>query len=250
MNKPVTLITCLIATLFMHNAAAQDELAIAEAKATKKDTKTFNILSIDGKSKKVKITPDYVKKELRVTFLKDSISIVDFWGVPPEISILNKKFIQIHYSVRCGSNLGLGKTLILCVNGNTLYEAMHVLSYSNYDTDDLKTDYHIKPILSGDNKSNYRLQVSIHDDVNSKRDPEVNYTYNNQTVLTFDKRQHVFYSVKQDVYDRFIRTGPGTKAQQKVGGNFPMIILGKENYYFINNRWYQLGDGNEMDEFK
>jgi hypothetical protein len=250
MNKPVTLITSLIAILFMNSAAAQDNLAIAEAKATKKDTRIFNIISLDGKNKMVKITPEYAKRELRITCLKDTISIGDFWVATPEIHVFGKKFIEIRYEVKGGTNLAMGNTLVLCVNSNSLYQAMHVLRYANWDSGDLKKDYHIKPILSGDNQNNYKLHVSIHDDVNSKREPEKNYTYNNQTILSFDKRQHVFYSVKQDVYDCFIRTGPGKKAQQKVSGNFPMIILGKKNYYFINNRWYQSGDNNEMNEFE
>jgi hypothetical protein len=90
--------------------------------------------------------------------------------------------------------------------------------------------------------------VHIHDYVNSKRDPETNYVYDNNTVLAFDKKQNVFYSIKDGLYDHFITTKNKTK--QKVDGNFPTIILGKETYYFINGRWYFSNLDKEMVEFQ
>lgn len=161
----------------------------------------------------------------------DAINILNYWGVPPEIHVLNKNFIEISYAVRGGSNLGLGNTLILCVRGGKLYEAMHVLRYVKGETGNLKNDYHIKLALSGNSKNNYKLRVSIHDDVYSKPNPEINYVYNNQTVLNFDTKQNAFYSIKQNIYDHLIKSETGKK--QKVDGNFPVIFLGKETYYFI-----------------
>jgi len=249
MKKLSILISYLILIFPSNLAFAQDILKIAEAKATKRDTKTFNIVSLDGKNEKVTITPDYLKRVLRMTCLKDTINIPDFWDVTPELHILNKSFIEIKYEVRGGSNLGLGNTLILCVNGSMLYEAMHVLRYTNWDSGDIKTNYQIKLIMVGNSKSNYKLNVGIHDDVYSKPNPEKNYTYNNQTVLSFDTRQNAFYSIKEGVYKHFIPK-TGKTAKQKVDGNFPVIILGKETYYFINNRWYQPGISNEMYEMQ
>ncbi|WP_457130280.1 hypothetical protein [Mucilaginibacter sp. UYNi724] len=217
-----------------------------KAKATKKDTKILNIVSLDEKPQKIKIVPDYVNHVLRITCMKVAINILDYWGVPPEIHVLNKNFIEISYAVRGGSNSGLWKTLILCVNGEKLYEAMHVLKYVNVETGDLMNDYHIKLSLRGDIKNNYKLKINIHDDVRSKPKPETNYIYNNRTILNFDTRQNVFYSVKKDINDHSIKRAIGMK--QKVNGNFPMIILGKENYYFIDNKWFQLTDTKEFSE--
>ena len=235
--------------LFLNISFAQDEMEIAEAKATKKDTRTFNITSLDGKNEKVKIIPDYVNRDLIVTCLKDTISIAGFWGVPAGIYLLNKNFIEIKYEVRGGSNFALGNTLILCVNNNKLYESMHVLRYATWDSD-IKASYQIKISLVGNSKDNYKLNVNIHDYVDSKPNPEKNYNYKTQTILSFDTKRNVFYSIKKDIYKQFIPKS-GKTAKQEVNGNFPMIILENETYYFINNRWYQPGrsNNNEMDEF-
>lgn len=183
-----------------------------------------------------------------MTCLKDTISIADFWGVPPEIQLLNKRFIEIRYEVRGGSNLGLGNTLILCVKGSKLLEAMHVLRYTNWETGGEKKDYHIKLNLNSDKKSKYSLTVSIHDYSYSKRNPETNYTYNNKTTLSFDTKNSVFYNIKENIYNHVTTTKAAKPIKQKVNGNFPVVILGKETYYFINNRWYQAGDNNELNE--
>jgi len=247
-NKQLALITCLIITGFISSAIAQNDARTAEAQSTKRDTRTFNLVSLDDKATKVKITPDYVNRVLRMTCLKDTISIRDFWDVPPKIEMLNKMFIKINYEVRGGSNLGLGNTLILCVKGNKLFEAMHVLRYTNWNSGDEKMDYRIRLSLNGSNRNNYHLTVSVDDYVYSKRNPETNYTYNNKTILSLDQRNNVFYSIKENVYNQVAVTRGGKSTKQKVSGNFPVIILGKETYYYINNRWYQAGINNEMNE--
>lgn len=248
MNKCAALIITLVFTLSFDHSSAQDWLKTDEAKATKRDTKIYHLVSIDGKNQTVKIVPDYEKHELKVTCLKDNITIPDFWGVPPETRLLNKHFIEIKYAVRGGSNVGLGNLLIICLSGTHLYEAVHASWYSNGETDEEQEEYRIKLNISGNNVNSYKLSVHIHDYLNSKHGPETNYVYDNNTVLAFDTRQNVFYSVKDRLYDHFITTENKTK--QKVAGTFPVIILGKETYYFINGRWYTGDLDEEMFEFK
>jgi hypothetical protein len=235
--------------LLINTASAQDDLKANEVKATKTGTKTFNIVSLDGKNRMIKIIPDYANHVLKISCLNNTISISDYWGVPPEIHLLNSSFIEINYAVRAGSNVGLGNTLIVCVNDNKLYEAMHTLRLSNSDHDDLKTNYIIKLALNGDSKNNYKLHVQVHDYVYSKQNPQENYNYSNQTFLSFDTKHNVFYNIKEDIYDSFVMTSTGKKVKQKIEGNFPVIMLGKETYYYINDRWYQIGKSNEINEF-
>ena len=246
MNKCALVITIL--TLSFNHAFAQDELKTYEAKATGKDTKTYHIISIDGKNQTVKIVPDYANHVLKMICLKDIITIDDFWGEPPDIRLLNKNFIAINYAVRGGSGVGLGNTLIICVDGQHLYKAMHVLRYLTGESGEQQEEYRIKLRLVGNSVNNCKLKVSVHDFVDSKPRPKENYAYDNNTVLAFDTQQNVFYSVKQDIYDHFITAKNKTK--QKIAGNFPMIILGKETYYFINGRWYTGGLSKDMFEFQ
>jgi hypothetical protein len=241
MTKAVIKIIYAILIFFVSSVYAQDDLKVIEAKDTKRDTKTLSITSLDGKSAAVTITPDYANKTLTIASLKSAITIVDFWGVTPEIHVLNKNFVEINYEIRGGSNVGSGNIMVICVDGGKLYEAMHILRQSNSEYGDLKTNYNIKVILNGNNKNNFKLNVTVHDDVYSKQNPERNYIYNNHTILNFDAKRNAFYSIKKDVYNH--------KPKQRIAGNFPVIILGKESYYLINNRWYQPDDNNEMVEF-
>lgn len=249
MNK-IIIVLVFFNIFYFKTATAQDDLKNPEAQATINDTRSFNILSLNGKNVKVSIIPDYKNRVLSLTCFKDTIKISDFWGVPPKVSMLNKNFIEIKYEVRGGSNLGLGNILVVCANGNNLYEALHILRYSNWDSGDLKTNYNISLTLAGNNKNNYKITLHVHDKVDSKHDPKINYSYNNQSILNFDIRQNVFYSIKENAYDQFVYTDATKTKKQNVGGNFPVIISGKENYYFINNKWYQLGRSKEMHEFQ
>ncbi|WEA03652.1 hypothetical protein [Mucilaginibacter sp. SJ] len=247
MNRYAALIISLVFILYFDHSSAQDWLKTAEAKAAKRDTKIYHLTSIDGKNQTVKIVPDYANHVLKMICLKDIITIDDFWGVPPEIKLLNKSFIEIKYAVRGGSNLGLGNTLILCVNNTHLYEAMHVLRYINSEAQDEREHYKENYTIIFTMKNN-KLKAYVHHDVNSKRSPETSYVYDNESVLAFDTKQNVFYSVKENLYDHF--TTAKNKTKQKVAGNFPMIILGKETYYFINGRWYTGGLSKDMFEFQ
>lgn len=248
MKRCAALMIALIFMLSFDHLSAQAWLKTAEAKATKRDTKTYHLVSVDGKNQTVKIIPDYESHVLKITSLKETISIQDFWGVPPETRLLNKSFIEIKYAVRGGSNVGLGNLLIICLSGAHLYEAVYACWYSNGETGDEQEEYHIKLNISGNNANNYKLNVHVHDYVSSKHDPETNYVYDDSTVLAFDKKLNVFYSIKHGLYDHFITAK--NKIKQKVTGIFPMIILGKETYYFINGRWYTGDLDEEMFEFQ
>ena len=129
MYKPLTFIVSLVFTLLAYTTFAQDDLQIDEAKASKKDTKTINILSLDGKYQKMHIMPDYVHHVLKISCLKDTITIEDYWGVPAEVHILGKHFVQINYEVRGGTGLGLGNMMLLSVQNNKLCQSLYVLRY-------------------------------------------------------------------------------------------------------------------------
>lgn len=253
MYKLLPVVTWLLFISLANFVFAQDKLEVAARReATEEESKTLVIKSLDGKDQKIRVVPDYVHRILRATCNKYSININQFWGVSPEISVLSKNFIRIDYEVRGGSNLGLGNTIILCVNDGKLYEALHVLRYVQWDSGDLETHYDLKLVLSGNSKRNYKLIADIRDTVLSEPKPQENYIYKNQTVLSFDTVRKAFYSVKENVYNRFITNFSlkGKKQTQPIRGNFPVVILGKETYYLIDNHWYQQGDGNKMDEFQ
>lgn len=242
---------CIILFAFSSKGFAQDFLTNALKKDSKRDTKSYIIQSLDGKSQKVHIMPDYANHVLRISCLKDTISINDYWGVPADLHIINKDFLSIKYDIRGGSGLGLGNLLILCVKGNVLYEAIHVLRYSHSEGVGEIKDYLIKPILIGNSCKTYKLNVRVHNTSYSKYVSSANFNYDNFSVLKFDVTQNVFYSLKKSIYQTMTIYDIKTNKEQKqeIRGNFPEIILGDETYYFIKDGWYQMGTNNELYNF-
>jgi hypothetical protein len=177
------LITLIFLSAFNIKALAQDPLTDALIIDSKKDTKTYIIKSLDGKTQKVNIMPDYTNHVLKISCLKDTISINDYWGVPADLHILNKNFLSIKYEVRGGSGLGLGNLLVLCIKNKTLYEAIHVLRYSHSEGDGEIKDYRIKPVLIGNTVKTYKLNVRVHNRSYSKYVSSDNFNHNKGTIL-------------------------------------------------------------------
>ncbi|WP_419700277.1 hypothetical protein [Mucilaginibacter sp. NFX135] len=195
-------------------------------------------------------------QKLVITSLNDRIIIDDFIGFSEEIFILKESFLSVHYTVRSGSNQSREHLLLLCINNNKLYEALHAISLSTYDVvnvydkkaDSLKLfDEHGKYGLSTKliciDKDHYKLSVNIQDESKSKRDPKTDHNYNKLTNLNFDMNRGVFYSTFKDISKYFTIYDPKARKEirQYIMGRYPAIELGKNNYYYINNGWYEEG---------
>ena len=220
---------------------AQDELLENRIVQTKKDTKIVNIQSLEGKTLKVKLLPDYVHNALCVIYLTDTLKVFDFWGMPAQTSHLSKQFLKINYEVRGGSNFALGNSLIICVSNNKLYEALHVLRYTDWESELVKT-YNVK-FAFVTRKKEYMLTASIRDKSFSKNNPETNYDYTNISKLHFDKKLKVFYCIKKDIYDTLKVVYQDTTYRREIQGNFPEVILEDNKYVFIGGQWFELNNG-------
>ena len=245
------LIAIFFLTAFNSKTLAQDPLTAALIKDSKKDTKIFTLNSLDGKKQKVHIMPDYTNHVLKISCLKDTISVNDYWGVPADLNILNKNFLSIRYEVRGGSGLGLGNIFILCIKNKTLYESIHILRYSHLEDAGKIKDYRIKSVLIGNSVNTYKLKISIHNSSYSKYVSSDNYNHKNISTLKFDVAQNVFYSSKRSIYKTMMiyDTKTDKEHKQQINGNFPEIILGDQTYYFIKDGWYEMGTNNELYNF-
>jgi hypothetical protein len=225
------------------NAIAQDVLKEMDDKNSKKDTKAYIILSLEGKKSVIHMMPDYSRRMLKISYLKDTITINDYWGVPVEPRSINKNFLQINYEVRGGSNLALGNTLILSVSSNKLYEALHVLRYSDWESFDVKK-YNVDFLLK-----NFKLTASVKEKVVSQTEPESNYHFYNKTTLQFDRKLKVFYNIKANVDDTLNVCYPNLTYKREIEGNFPKVLLGREEYLFIGNQWFEIGNNNTIIKY-
>jgi hypothetical protein len=159
----------------------------------------------------------------------------------PKTSYLSKQFLKINYEVRGGSNFGLGNSLIICVSNNKLYEALHVLRYTDWESELVKT-YIVKLALVTQ-KKDYVLTASIRDKSLSSINPETNYDYTNTSKLHFDKKLKIFYSIKHDLYDTLKVSYHDTTYKREIQGNFPEVILEDNKYVFIGGQWFELANG-------
>ena len=252
MFKWINLTALFILLLFKNSVVAQDILKTAEDKDSKRDTKVYSIISIDGKNEDIHIMPDYAKDKLRISCNTDTLKINDFWGVPVEAHVLNKSFIQVIIKIRAGSNEGLENMMIFCVDKNRFCEAMSINSASNFDYGNYygRGAYNVKVFLKGSSKKDYRLEAHINDHAHSKLEHSYNYNYNNLTTLNFDPDLDVFYSVKDFLPGSFTIYDAKTNKpyKQKINNFYPMMILGKMNYYFFKGEWYEVGKANELSK--
>ncbi|QEC75021.1 hypothetical protein [Mucilaginibacter ginsenosidivorax] len=241
MSKRFLLILSLILFISKSMLFAQDELLENRIVQAKKDTRTFNIQSLEGRTVRVKVLPDYIHNILCVIYLKDTVKVFGYWDVVPKTSYLSKRFIKIDYEVRGGSNFALGNSLIICVSDNKLFEALHVLRYADWESELVKT-YNVKFALV-DRKKDYVLTASIRDKSISSINPETNYSYTNSSKLHFDRKLKIFYSIKSNLYDTLNVSYHDTTYKQEIQGNFPEAILGDNKYVFIGGQWFELRKG-------
>jgi len=241
MSKLFLFVFSLILFISPSALFAQDELLDNRIVQTKKDTKTYAIQSLEGRTVKVKVFPDYVHNILCVIYLKDTIKVFDYWDVTPKTSYLSKQFLKINYEVRGGSNLGLGNSMIICVGDNKLNEALHVLQYTDWESGELVKKYDVKFALVT-RKKNYMINASVRDKSISTNSPETNYHYTNSSQLHFDKKLKVFYSIKQNLYDTLKVSYHDTTYKRKIEGNFPEVLLEDNKYIFIGGQWFELNN--------
>jgi hypothetical protein len=190
MSKRFLLILSVVLFISKSTLFAQDELLHNRIVQTKKDTRTYNIQSLEGRTVRVKVLPDYIRNILCVIYLKDTVKVFGYWDVVPKTSYLSKRFIKINYEVRGGSNFGLGNSLIICVSNNKLYEALHVLRYTDWESELVKT-YNVKFALA-EYKKDYVLTANIRDKSISSINPETDYDYTNSSKLHFDRKLKYF----------------------------------------------------------
>lgn len=241
MNRRFLVLLCLILFFSKNILLAQDELLENRIVQAKKDTRTFNIQSLEGKTVSVKVLPDYARNILCVIHLNDTVKVFDYWDVAPKTAYLSKHFLRIDYEVRGGSNLGLGNSMIICVSNNKLYEALHVLQYTDWESGELVKKYDVKFALVT-RKENYMINASVRDKSISTNNPETNYKYTNRSQLHFDKKLKVFYSIKQNLYDTLKVTYHDTTYKRKIEGNFPEVLLEDNKYVLIGGQWFELNN--------
>ena len=221
----------------------------------------FKIKALDGTNHKVRFEHELGDQKLFITSLKDTIIIDDFIGLSEDISVLKESFLSIRYFIRTGSDQSREMLLLLCVNNNKLSQALYIVSLSTYDlvsvfnkkTDSLKlfdehANYEVKINLIGSDKEHYKMNINVHDQSESKKNPKTNHSYDKLVILSFDSNQGIFYNARKDFSKYFTVWDPKfpRTTKQYIMGTFPTIELDKTNYYYIHSEWYEEGYGDNL----
>lgn len=239
MNRLKTLLAFAFCCTMICTAKAQDELTEALKKDSKRDIKVYALQSLEGKNVAIHIMPHYDERLLKISCETDTITLD---GETVDIAYFGSNFLQLKYGTRGGSNLALGNTLILCVSNNKLYEALHILGYSHWDATTEKK-YSVRLALRS-SKKDFALTAKVTDWSVSTDDPESDYHYTNQTMLKFDGKLKIFYSIRQNVFDTLNVVYPNLNYKRYIEGNFPKVLLGDEQYFFIGGQWFEIYKNN------
>lgn len=241
MKRRIILLSLLMAICSLHDTIS---------------AQTYSLQSFEGAKVQINLTYKPSHGTLAIGCLKDTLFLVDYMDID-NVKVLNSRFLQITYTKRAGSNEDLANMLLLCVDNNKLCQAMHIRSSSTYD---MRNIYHIKGNLSeyqlfkvkakllGNSKNTYKLNLNIHDESSSERNPKTNHNYNKQIMLSFDPGQNIFYSARQAISKSFTVYDPKTQQTIKrdVNGTVPVITLGKSNYYYVKDEWYEKGSNDNL----
>jgi hypothetical protein len=242
-KRPITLLMSLLCCWFGSLAKGQ----------------TYNIESFQGVKTAINLYYKPFSGILTISCLKDTLLIDDYMDAD-EIRILDKKFLEIIYLKRAGSNENSMNILLLCVDGGKLHQVIHVKYVRTYD---MRNIYHIKGNLSeyqllqlkvklsGNSKNTYRLNVDIHDKSTSEVEPKTNFHYHKQITLIFDPVLDVFYGTYKKISKSFNVFDPTNedKVVKEVHGSVPTIIIHKSEYYYIKGEWFEKGHDNTLLRF-
>lgn len=218
----------------------------------------YTVKDLYGGDSKIRVFADYEHNTLTISSFKDTIHIYEFRDFRYKPVILNGKFLNITYIKKTGSDQNGGNTVLICVAKCALSEAMHVSSFYTYDVtnvynkraDSLKifdehVDYSLRTTLVGTNKGNYKLILDIHNKVRSKFDPKNNSNDRKRTSLIFDPVLNIFYNGYKQLsrYFTVLNFETGQEVKRHVVGKFPVIQFLNYEYYNLNGKWHEQGNG-------
>jgi len=225
------------------------------------EAQDFKILSLGGYTEKISLSHEIGDQKLIMSYKTDKVVVDDFIGFNQDPVVLNSCFLAIRYIIKTGSDQLRERTLLLCVNENKLSIAAHIGVLSQYalervfnkKADSLKLfdehgSYELKMSIGGNNSTDYKMYVNIHDESVSKRKPATNHAYDKHIVLDFDKEQAVFYNTYEDISQYFMihEANNPKPVRQYLIGKYPTIKLDKLEYYFIRGKWYEKGNGDNL----
>jgi len=212
---------------------------------------TYRLQSLDGTPVQVQVRElsDSSSQALALVCGKDTVFAYDYWA-PGRVKVVNKRFLQVTYAVRGGSNLGLRNTILLCIYKGHLRQAMKARTFFESDlrnasyipgNPDEYELFQARTHLVGTTTETYQFHLTVHDEAHSTQDPGTNHNDTKHVWLGFDPTRGVFYSTTKKLPPLFSAYDPKTRRiiPLKATEPVPVIVLQSSTYYFVNGEWYE-----------
>ncbi|MBS1532054.1 MAG: hypothetical protein JSU01_17265 [Bacteroidetes bacterium] len=204
---------------------------------------TYDLQSFDGKLYNVAVSQKPFTKRLNISCGNDSLVFIDVMGMD-SVHFLNKNFLEILYSPRGGSDLGLQNTVVICIEKGKLHVAMEIESAAQSAGPDEWSEYYSTAELKGNDETDYQFLIKTNDRYHSDKHPKKNHNLNAKFGVKYDSERKIFYNTYRDVnavVGDWEVPGFKTKTKTKLTymkGHYPAIVLGDEEYYYIKGCWY------------
>jgi len=208
---------------------------------------TYVIKSFDAKLAKIRLwEKPFYKHVFHIDLPDDKLIIPDFYSLV-RVHHLSNDLLEIVYSPRGGSDDGYDNVLILGVNKNKFCIVMEILSVHEFDGPDEYGLYNLHLKLTGNSVDNYQLNINVRDLLKSN-DKAKSYDHNSTFQLKFDKDQHIFYSINQNL-DAYVYQEDTKPRKRHVKGVYPTINLGDDKYCYFNKKWYSVWQDQTTGKF-
>ena len=239
-----------LACFFLVNLFLCSLTAIGQSQAS-----TYNINSLDGISQRISLTDGGAAGDkLTISCGKNKLSVCDFWALE-SVRVLKKCFLEIKYAKRGGSCVGIGYTLLLCVNKDSLIVSSVFMTRFTGCGAGEDDSYMIKSNLIENKIELYKANIYIH---NRKTitNAKLGRSYNKHWAgsLEYDRSNHIFHNGYLTFSGRFLIISCSNRDKRVpvfIDGKFPIITftgpdLQATTYLYIKEHWYEQGEKNYL----
>lgn|GEM_PF-1113580 len=209
---------------------------------------SYTMESLEGTKVKIHFTKTPSWYGEAFSCLADTLFLDDY-AYAKEIHVLKRKFLQIDYYTRGGSNSIFRSTIILSVKRNKINASILVQSFGEaFGGDSDGSLYRIKFNITGNDTNNFKLITHIYDRHNSCEHPKTSYIKNKQVTLAFDPDQNIFYSAHKKVVQSFTIDDSKVPSEKlAVNATLPVIFLDNySHHYYMKGVWYETGESDRL----
>ena len=163
---------------------------------------TYRLTSWEGQPLKISVSYKPFSKRLAVSCAGDTLFLRDYQGTA-SVRVLRRRFLQITYDTRCGSNCATQNTVLLSIRWHHFQVPLLVLSANKWENfspaHPRARRYTVALTVPNGSAKPYTLQARVHDEYTAAQELGKTRALDQRVTLHFDSAHHVFYSAWEPV---------------------------------------------------